>query len=185
MPLGPTFATVLGAAQAGAPWAWERLYADLSGQLLGYLRGQGASDPENLLGEVFLQLARNLGGFRGEEPAFRSWVFSVAYHRVLDERRARRRRPTVPLGDSGGWRSAAGGDVEAEALTVLVTSEAIERVQRLTPDQRNVVLLRVFGDLTVEQVAEVLGRRPGAVKALQRRALAALARDLPREGVPL
>ena len=183
MALGSSFDSVLPAAQSGAGWAWERLYADLSGQVLGYLRGHGAVDPENLLGEVFLQLARNLPGFRGDEPSFRSWVFSVAYHRVLDERRTQRRRPTVPLGDADG--RGAVGDAEDDAVHVLVTSEAVERLHALTPDQRDVVLLRVFGDLTVEQVASVLGRRPGAVKALQRRAFAALARGMSTQGVPL
>ena len=60
-----------------------------------------------------------------------------------------------------------------------------ELLAELTPDQRDVMLLRVVADLTVEQVAEVVGKPPGAVKALQRRALAALRRLVEAEGVPL
>jgi RNA polymerase sigma-70 factor (ECF subfamily) len=53
---------------------------------------------------------------------------------------------------------------------------------RLSPDQQSVVLLRIIGDLTVQQVAGVLGKSPGAVKALQRRALATVERELATEG---
>ena len=58
-------------------------------------------------------------------------------------------------------------------------------IARLSPDQQSVVLLRVIADLTVEQVARVIGKRPGAVKALQRRGLAALEREISKEGVTL
>ena len=81
------FASVLEAAQAGAEWAWSRLYRDLAGPVLGYLRTRGAAEPEDLVGEVFLQVARNLGTFDGDYRSFRSWVFTVAHHRVVDERR--------------------------------------------------------------------------------------------------
>ena len=57
---------MLEAARAGAEWAWSRLYNDLSGPVLGYLRMRGAAEPEDLLGEVFLQVARNAVTFEGE-----------------------------------------------------------------------------------------------------------------------
>lgn len=153
----------------GAEWAWSRLYADLAGPVLGYLRVRGAVEPEDLLGEVFLQVARNLNGFRGDYPAFRSWVFTVAHHRVVDERRYRTRRPVEP-GDIP--ESALGsGNAEAEAIELLATGEVIGLLSTLTPEQRDVLVLRIVGDLSVEEVAQVVGRRPGAVKALQRRGL--------------
>ena len=57
--------------------------------------------------------------------------------------------------------------------------------EALSPDQRDVILLRLVSDLTVDAIAEALDKTPGAVKALQRRALAALRQVLQRQGVPL
>jgi len=170
------FASVLEAAQAGAEWAWSRLYSDIAGPVLGYLRTRGATEPEDLVGEVFLQVARNLGTFTGDYPAFRSWVFTVAHHRVVDERRYRTRRPVDP----GDIPEAAlgSGNTEAEALELLTTDEVIALLATLTTEQRDVLLLRVVGDLSIDEVAKAVGRRPGAVKALQRRGLEKLRRSI-------
>jgi len=170
------FASVLEAAQAGAEWAWSRLYGDIAGPVLGYLRTRGATEPEDLVGEVFLQVARNLGTFTGDYPAFRSWVFTVAHHRVVDERRYRTRRPVDP----GDIPEAAlgSGNTEAEALELLTTDEVIGLLATLTTEQRDVLLLRVVGDLSIDEVAKAVGRRPGAVKALQRRGLEKLRRSI-------
>lgn len=177
------FESLLGAAQAGAEWAWDRLYRDLAPSVRGYLLARGARDVDDLLGEVWLQLARNIGTFQGDERGFRSWVFVVAHHRLVDERRrlARRREDLVDdLSEAAvaepSAEEAAGWRLEADAVLVLLST--------LTDDQRAVIALRVLGDMTVEQVAEILGRRPGAVKALQRRAIRRLEKNL-LEGVPL
>lgn len=167
---------MLEAAQAGAEWAWSRLYNDIAGPVHGYLRSRGAAEPDDLVGEVFLQVARNLGTFRGDYVAFRSWIFTVAHHRVVDERRYRNRRPVDP-GDVP--ESALGvGNTEVEALERLTTGEIIALLATLTPEQRDVLLLRVVGDLRVDEVAAIVGRRPGAVKALQRRGLEKLRRSI-------
>jgi RNA polymerase sigma factor (sigma-70 family) len=170
------FAAVLEAAQAGADWAWSRLYADLSGPVLGYLRMRGAVESEDLLGEVFVQVARNAGTFEGDYPAFRSWVFTVAHHRLVDERRYRARRPVVPGEIPDAARGL--GDTEAEALAGLATDEVVALLGTLTSEQRDVLLLRFVGDMSVDEVARIVGRRPGAVKALQRRGLESLRRSL-------
>ena len=78
-----------------------------------------------------------------------------------------------------------GGDVEREALDSLGEQWVLEASATLSPDQRTVLLLRVVADLTAEQVAEITGKRVGAVRALQRRGLDALRRKLVRKGVQL
>jgi len=78
----------------------------------------------------------------------------------------------------GGGESA---DAEAEALSALATREALAAIARLPPAQAEVVLLRVVADLAVEDVARIVGRRAGAVRALQHRALAGLAKILGRQ----
>lgn len=180
------FERVLAAARAGAPWAYERLYRSLSPGICGYLRIQGASDPEDLTSEVFLNAFRGIGSFSGDEDRFRAWVFTIAHRRLTDERRARGCRPKMadaPLHDPANG-DPPGGDVEEEALRRLAAERVRSLCAGLAPDQGDVLLLRLVSDLTVEAVADILGKTPGAVKALQRRGVSALQRQLEREGVP-
>lgn len=185
MPLGESFETVLAAAREGADWAWSALFRDLAGPVTGYLRSRGASEPDDLTGEVFLQLARDIHRFAGDEQGFRAWVFVITHRRLLDERRARGRRrlETTPL--AGDETDPAGGDVEEEALNRLMTEELQTLLEDLTEDQRDVLALRIVAGLTLEDTAHVLGKRLGAVKALQRRALVSVRRRIFREGVTL
>ena len=176
------FERVLAAAQADAPWAYERLYRSLSPSVCGYLRIQGAVDPEDLTSEVFLGVFRGIGAFAGDEAAFRSWVFTIAHRRLTDERRARGCRP--PMTDAE-LPDTAGGDVEEEALRRLSAERVRTLCGRVAPDQADVLVMRLVSGLTVEAVAGVLGKTTGAVKALQRRGLCALRKELAREGVPL
>jgi RNA polymerase sigma factor (sigma-70 family) len=183
MPLGADFPGVLAAAQAGEERAWAALYDELSGRLLRYLRARGAREPDDLVGEVFVHLARGLGCFRGDEAALRGWAFLIARNRLLDEHRRGRRRPVEPLDDVDDRALAGGRDTEGEALARLGSARLHHLLDALTPDQRDVLLLRIVGDLSLEQVADALGKRVGAVTQLQRRALATLRRELEREGV--
>lgn len=182
-PLPVPFADVLAAARADSPWGYTTLYEWLAPAVAAYLRRAGSAEPEDRTGETFLDAFRSLDRFEGDETAFRSWLFVIAHRRLIDERRRRGRRvETVPLGAEDG---VASGGVESEALAQLGSERVRGVLAGLAPDQRDVLLLRVFADLTVEQVAVVLGKRPGAVKALQRRGLAALRREIPTEGIPL
>jgi len=88
--------SVLPAARAGAEWAWERIYRELAPTVTGYLRAHGAGEPEDLTGEVFLQVVRGLERFEGGERAFLAWVFTIAHRRVVDDLRRRARRPVSP-----------------------------------------------------------------------------------------
>ena len=173
---------MIEAARRGDEAAWTEIYDRYAPGLLGYLRTRGAPDPEDVLGEVFLQLVRDLERFEGNERDFRAWAFVVAHHRLLDATRRRRRRPEErPIEDLDQTRIVA--DAEEEALARLGSERALRLVKRLTPDQQSVILLRIFGDLAIEDVARALQKPPGAVKALQRRALKALRKEFSREGV--
>lgn len=195
VPIGVAFPDVLAAAQANAPWAFERLFDALASAVVGYLRAQGAQDPDGLANDVFLRVFTNLERFEGGEQAFRSWVFTIAHHRLIDDRRRASRRPDQPSGLLGSGdsdlagrdddRASPGADVEEKALQGLGEEWVRDQLAKLAPDQRDVLLLRVVADLTVEQVAKALGKSPEAVKALQRRGLIALRRSFQHEGVPL
>ena len=69
------------------------VYRQRAPAVLGYLRGQRVPEPDDLLGEVFLQVARSLPRFRGDEGEdLRRWVFTIARNRVIDDARRRSRR---------------------------------------------------------------------------------------------
>lgn len=177
---GEAFGSVLVAARAGSEWAWVTLYRDLAPRVLAYLRARGAVEPEDVAGEVFLQAVRDIGRFEGDERAFRAWLLTIAHHRLLDASRHRARRPVDAAPDDVLQDRAATGDVEEDAFRELDMATVRGLVGRLSPDQQSVLLLRIVGDLTVEEVASAVGKRRGAVKALQRRGLVALERELSK-----
>lgn len=176
---------VLAAARCDAGWAFERLFRTFAPRVRGYLRAQGAVEPDELTNDVFMSAFRSLGRFNGGEAAFRSWVFTIARNRLVDERRRQARRVETVAQDILDHPVLAGDDVETEALANIGSEWVAGLLARLAPDQRDVLLLRIVADLTIEQIAQMLGKRPGAVKALQRRGLAAAKRVLDQQGVPL
>jgi RNA polymerase sigma factor (sigma-70 family) len=172
----------LAAARQGAEWAWADIYRRLAPSVAGYLRSQGAAEPEDLTGEVFLQVVRAVKRFHGDGTAFRSWVFSIAHNKLIDDRRRRTRRSAEPV-----WgheeKSFVPGNTEDEALSNLSTGRVRLLIDRLTPDQREVLLLRILGGLTLPEVAGVVGKNLASVKALQRRGLASLRSEIASRAV--
>ena len=155
------------AADDGTPPEAADVYRQLAPAVLGYVRSQGAAEPEDLLGEIFLQVVRDLPRFRGDDAALRRWVFTIAHHRIVDARRRAGRRPAVDRGTVP--------DLVAPAQPDPFDPDLIRALGLLTPEQREVVALRFVADLPIDTVAALTGRKPNAVKALQHRALEALA----------
>ena len=178
------FDAVLAAARLGESWALTTLFRAYSGAVAGYVRARSPAEPDDLVSEVFLSAFTSLDRFTGGEADFRGWLFTIAARRVVDDLRRRGRRVETtayePETDTRTDDSA-----EDRSLERLGEQWARGVLDRLAPDQREVLLLRVMGDLTVDQVAAQLGKTPGAVKQLQRRGLAAAARIVEAEGVPL
>src|SRR3982074_2638252 len=113
--IGENFPRTLEAARTGAEWAWTGIYRDLAPAVLAYLRARRAHEPEDLTGEVFLHVVRDLHRFQGGEREFRAWVFVIARHRLLDEGRRRTRRP-IDLEPDGPAAASAAEDVETQVL---------------------------------------------------------------------
>lgn len=153
-------------------------YRSLAPAVLGYLRAQRVPEPEDTLGDVFLQVARDIGRFSGDEAALRRWVFSIAHNRAMDaHRRSSRNRSSlsaeVAEPSARNAAPAPNDPLDPELITALGT---------LSDDQREVVVLRFVADLSLEAVARITGRRVGAVKALQHRALENLRRAVSSGG---
>ncbi len=151
--------------------------------MLGYLRGSGGPDPEDVLSETFLQVARDVGGFEGDWERFRAWAFTVAHHRLIDARRRSARRPVDLMAEPPEPPGPPSDDVAEQALAEIGREQVLRVLALLSADQRAVLLLRVLGDLSLEQVAEALGKRTGAVKQLQRRGLIAVRKAITEKRV--
>jgi RNA polymerase sigma-70 factor, ECF subfamily len=176
------FAGALAAARLGEEWAVALLWRELHPRILRYLRvAVGGSEAEDLSSEVWLEVARGLGRFDGDESAFRAWVFTIARRRVIDTGRKVQRRRTDPVSPDQIDRGSQDAPDELEARLAL--DAALRRVARLPRDQAEVVALRVLAGLSAEQVAEIVGKRAGAVRVLQHRGLLRLANELAAEGV--
>jgi len=178
MTLGTQFNSVMTAARTGAPWALEALYRDLQPRVLRYLRVHEPGMAEDLASDTWIGVAKGVPGFLGGEGDFHALVFTVARRRVLDHRRTEARRRTAPS-DPGSLEGLGPvADAESDAMDRLGEGWALKLVSELPPDQADVVLLRVIGDLSVKDVASILDKQPGAVRALQHRAIRRLAARL-------
>ncbi len=170
-------AEIIAGARAGNEQAWVCLYHHLAPQVRGYFAARGMGQPDDLTSEVFLEVARRIGRFEGDDAAFRTWVFTIAHSRLVDDiRRSQRRGEDAPLERAAGV--AAGDDVEGEVMARLRREELMGLLDGLSDGQRDVVLLRVLGGLSVAEVAAVLHRTVSGVKVLHHRAVKAVRQRL-------
>ncbi|MHB8671229.1 MAG: RNA polymerase sigma factor [Acidimicrobiales bacterium] len=159
------------------------LYVRFHPPVLGYLRSQFPAQGEDLASDVWLGVAAGLRRFSGDESAFRRWVFTIARRRLIDARRQASRRRTDPTDREMFAARPGSSDPEREVISAMSGAEAVAWIrERLPPAQAEAVVLRVIGGMSVEETAAVMGRRPGAVRVLQHRALTRLAVELRRLG---
>jgi RNA polymerase sigma-70 factor (ECF subfamily) len=167
--LAPVHAPPRASTRATYAPTLETAFREYAASVHNYLRAAGVSDSEDVLSDVFVDVMRGLEGFRGDRDALRRWIFTIAHHRVVDEHRrtSRRRRflRSVPTEASFTHDEP-------------VDPALIAALDALTPDQREVIVLRFVADLSLETVAALTKRAPGAVKSLQHRALRNLAVQL-------
>jgi RNA polymerase sigma-70 factor (ECF subfamily) len=165
---------------AGQPASTLRdLYEEFHPPLLGYLRACDFRAYEDLAADTWLKVASGLPTFEGDRVAFRSWLFTIARCRLMDHRRkVGRRREVVDLDALTGL--TATDDPEAETVSAISGEVALRAIGALSADQADAVLLRIVADLSTEEVAEIMGKRPGTVRVLQHRALRRLAQVLDR-----
>lgn len=164
---------VVAAAGRGDPDAFAVVWRELSPAVHGYLALRGVQDPEAVTSDVFLAVLPRLAGLVGGSAGLRTFVFSVAHARAVDETRRRARRPE-PVEFDLTRHDRVDESAESAALRRLADREISDLLDALPADHRDVLALRVVADLSLEQTAAVMGRSVGAVKQLQRRALLAL-----------
>lgn len=146
-------------------------YRAFSPAVLGYLRARGVDDPEAITQDVFLALYSRLDSLHGGLDGAKALLFTIAHSRTVDHYRRRERTPMLVPHDPESDPRTTSMTAEDVALS---GSGVVSLLDELTEDHREVLLLRVVADLSLEQTADVMGRTTGAIKQLQRRALSAL-----------
>ena len=163
------------AARRGDASAWEALYRRAHPRLLAYARRRLSSDEaaRDAVGETMARAVRGLSGFRGEGGGFDAWLSGIVRHVVLDAQRASGRRPVTSL--EGVAEPASGAAGPEELLLGAHEASAVRAAfASLADDDRELLELRVVLGLSADEVAGVLGKRAGAVRMAQSRALSRL-----------
>ncbi|HZU72778.1 MAG TPA: sigma-70 family RNA polymerase sigma factor [Acidimicrobiales bacterium] len=174
-PLGDS---VVEATKRGERWAWEAAYRAYARGLTGFLvlRLGSREEAAEALSETFLRALDRADTFRGGADAFRAWLFRIARNVATDRIRALARAPR--------------GDHEVDPVDLLLTDPDEQVIARedahavrsalatLDPDDQEILWLRICARLSSAEVGEIVGKRPGAVRMQQQRALAALARRM-------
>ncbi|MDQ4067973.1 MAG: sigma-70 family RNA polymerase sigma factor [Actinomycetota bacterium] len=175
----PPFDELLAAAQQGSPPALGALYRRFQPRLLRLLHVIAPHQAEDIASDVWLEVVASLNRFSGDERAFRGWLATTARRRVIDAHRRSSRRPVRSLGSDRLDARPGRERTEDDTVDHMASVSAITQVVSvLSPDQADVVLMRVVGGLEVDEVARALGKQRGAVRSLQHRALRRLARQL-------
>lgn len=172
------FSRALRAAARGDGSALGRLWRDANPPLLRYLRVATGDAAEDVASEVWLDVAKRLRRFRGGEPEFRAWLFTIARRRVMDWHRYHARHPLVLIGEARDLDRPVPDDTATAALEAISTEAALDLIATLPRDQAEIIALRVVAGLDVGQVAQVVGKRPGAVRVAAHRGLRTLAARL-------
>jgi RNA polymerase sigma-70 factor, ECF subfamily len=170
------FEGLLRAAQRGDERAYAALWRTANPRVLRYLTVVvGRDTAEDVAGEVWLDVARSLSRFRGDEDDFRAWLFTIARRRAIDAQRARSRRPrTTSLDDHVELLAGSPGPAE-QVESDQDTAAALALIRSLKPDQAEIVALRVIAGLDVATVAKLTGKTPGAVRVTTHRGVRELA----------
>jgi len=172
----------LAGARRREPGAVTRVYTAYAPALFRFFLAAVGDRPtaEDLTSDVFKSAIKDLPRFRGPVEALGGWLFRIAHHDLSDYRRRQVRNLVQPLDDLLEEAALAGKVVDPEQLALdrVEGDRVLAALRQLTPDQREVLLLRLVANLTAPEVAGILNKSTDAVKALQHRGLASLARVL-------
>ena len=171
------------AARGGDEAAFRFLYREVQPGLLRYLRGLVGEDAEDIASETWLQIARDMRSFRDEGAGFRGWAATIGRHRAMDHLRRNQRRPVADVPVDALAEVTDGLSAADQVLRLAATNATIALIATLPGDQAEAVLLRVVVGLDAKAAAQVMGKRPGAVRTAAWRGLKTLAERLEALGV--
>ena len=167
-------------AASGNFYAFGQLYEMFLDKIYryAYYQVKDKMTAEDITETVFMKAWKQIATCKGQGATFSAWLYRIAHNQVVDHWRKKSRRPTVPIDET---IAAGDSDPRHEAERKMEIEELAVATQKLTAAQREVISLRFAGELSVAEVARVMGRSEGAIKALQHSAIAALRRVLAVE----
>lgn len=172
-------------ASQGDRAAYGALYEQYVDKIYRYVYfkvGQQA-ETEDLTSQTFMKAWDAIGDYEWRNHPFGAWLFRIAHNLVVDYHRARRENVALDNATPQLERRASRDEVRPErVLAEMLTMERVRQaVGRLTEEQQQVLILRFFEGLSTGEVADIMGKRRGAIRGLQFRALSALREMLHRE----
>ena len=164
-------------AQQGDRDAFAQLHEEYFDKIYRYLvlKIGDETEAEDMTQQVFLNALRSISSFKWKGVSFSAWLFRIAHNQAIDFLRKRTKRTTVPLDES-----LVAGDIDPQLVAEQNSDieQLISATRELTKAQREVIVLRFAGGLSVAEAAGVMGKSQGAVKALQHSAIVALRKGL-------
>jgi len=166
---------VLRAAQRDEA-AFTRIYDNYFDRIFHYLalRIGNRTEAEDLTQQVFVKVARSITSFSWKGPPFSAWLFRIAHNQMVDYLRRNEKKRSLPLPDD----IVSHENPQQTAETNLEVARVFEAAKKLTDAQQEVISLRFSSDLPTREVARIMGKSVGAIKALQHSAIMALCRVL-------
>ena len=164
-------------AQERDQQAFAQLYEEHFDKIYRYvaLRIGDKTEAEDMTQQVFLKALQSISSFRWRGIPFSAWLFRIAHNQVVDYLRKRTKQATVPVDESTVSLISNPQLLVERRLDI---EQLLSATKRLTPAQREVISLRFAGELPIAQVAKIMGKSQGAVKALQHSAIVALRKAL-------
>ena len=164
-------------AKEGDQTAFAQLYEGHFDRVYRYvaLRIGDKIEAEDMTQQVFLNALHSISTFRWKGVPFAAWLFRIAHNQVVDYLRKKTKRAAVPLNES---LVSSDSNPQLMAEHSMDVEQLLSATRRLTEAQREVISLRFAGGLSIAQVAKIMGKSQGAVKALQHSAIVALRKIL-------
>ncbi len=171
-------------ARAGNPeavgWLYERYFDRIYRYI--YLKLGDPGEAEDLSEQVFLKMIESVASFQWQGSSFASWLYRIAHNQVVDALRKHSRRPQVPLEPVSDTLPSERDDPHHLAEQSDARDHLREAIAELTDLQAQVITLKFGSELSNAEVAVILDRTEGAVKALQYSALQNLQKKMVLKG---
>jgi RNA polymerase sigma-70 factor, ECF subfamily len=168
-------------AQKGDRSALEELYLIHFDRIYSYLHVSVGNrhDAEDLTTQTFLKMLESIGRFRWQSAPFSAWLFRIAHNLAMDHFRARKRvQPEEEVPEPIGSEEPS---AELEAMQSIGRQSMLELIDKLSPEQQQVLTLKFVFNFPNADVAKILDKTDGAIKSLQHRALASLQKQLAQK----
>ena len=168
-------------AQKGDRSALEELYLIHFDRIYSYLHVSVGNrhDAEDLTTQTFLKMLESIGRFRWQSAPFSAWLFRIAHNLAMDHFRARKR--VQPEEEVPEPLDSEEPSAELEAMQSIGRQSMLELIDKLSPEQQQVLTLKFVFNFPNADVAKILDKTEGAIKSLQHRALASLQKQLAQK----